>query len=40
MKEMKQIFFVQVMSINIKMNPVGVENMKRIVQRNGWAEVR
>lgn len=22
------------------MNPVGVENMKRIIQRNGWKEVR
>ena len=22
------------------MNPVGVENMRRIVQRNGWTEVR
>jgi hypothetical protein len=22
------------------MNPVGVENMRRIIQRNGWTEVR
>ena len=22
------------------MNPVGVENMRRIIQKNGWAEVR
>ena len=22
------------------MNPVGVENMRRIIQRNGWAEVK
>lgn len=22
------------------MNPVGVENMRRIIHRNGWAEVR
>lgn len=22
------------------MNPVGVENMRRIIQRNGWKEVR
>lgn len=22
------------------MNPVGVENMKRIIKRNGWTEVR
>lgn len=22
------------------MNPVGVENMRRIVERNGWTEVR
>lgn len=22
------------------MNPVGVENMRRIIQRNGWIEVR
>lgn len=22
------------------MNPVGVENMRRIIQRNGWAEVQ
>ena len=22
------------------MNPVGVENMRRIIQRNGWAEIR
>lgn len=22
------------------MNPVGVENMKRIIQRNGWAEIK
>lgn len=22
------------------MNPVGVENMRRIIQRNGWMEVR
>lgn len=22
------------------MNPVGVENMRRIIQRNGWVEVR
>lgn len=22
------------------MNPVGVENMRRIIQRNGWEEVR
>lgn len=22
------------------MNPVGVENMRRIIQRNGWVEIR
>lgn len=22
------------------MNPVGVENMRRIIQRNGWTEVK
>lgn len=22
------------------MNPVGVENMRRIIQRNGWKEIR
>jgi hypothetical protein len=22
------------------MNPVGVENMRRIIQRNGWTEIR
>ena len=22
------------------MNPIGVENMRRIIERNGWAEVR
>ena len=22
------------------MNPVGVENMRRVIQRNGWTEVR
>ena len=22
------------------MNPVGVENMRRIIQKNGWTEVR
>ena len=22
------------------MNPVGVENMRRIIERNGWTEVR
>ena len=22
------------------MNPVGIENMRRIIQRNGWTEVR
>ena len=36
LEEIKQSFPIRIHS----MNPVGVENMRRIIQRNGWTEVR
>ncbi len=41
--EEKEFFKTKKRKYNIhihSMNPVGVENMRRIIQRNGWKEVK
>ena len=30
---------IQAIKINNSMKPVGVENMRRIIKRNGWKEI-
>ena len=41
--EERDFFEIEKRQYNIRihsMNPVGVENMRRIIQRNGWTEVK
>ena len=36
----KPLHWLNIVNFHIhSMNPVGVENMRRIIQRNGWKEV-